>query len=381
MARITNGRLRRLWLDIHLWIGVGLLVALVPIAVSGALLVWHEPLERAVEHERFAVSDSKATLAPSAYLAAAEAAFAGRAQPTSLRLPEHAGEPVVVVGRLDGPPGPNGRPRQLTAWLDPADARVTDVADTSKSVFSVLHRLHGTLLIPQVGRKVVGWMGWAMSISCVTGLLIWWPRNGAVAKGLRWKRTPMVMDNLHHMLGFWICIPLLATSLTGVYISFPQTSRAVFGVSQPQGQGGQRPGPPRAPAPIRPQMSLDAAYAQAQGFAPGAELTSVTFPTRGKEPAWRFEMRNGGKPLAVQVADATGEAKADRAPRAGRAGMDKTSRLMRQIHDGGGTGPIWQTILFLAGIIPAILAVTGVVMWLRKQSRKLATARRLAAAE
>jgi uncharacterized iron-regulated membrane protein len=38
---------------------------------------------------------------------------------------------------------------------------------------------------------------------------------------------------------------------------------------------------------------------------------------------------------------------------------------MRRIHDGTDMGPVWQTIVFLGGLIPAALAVTGVMMWLR----------------
>ena len=49
-------RLRRFWLDVHLWIGVGLLIALVPLSVTGSILVWHDPLDRALHADRYAVS-------------------------------------------------------------------------------------------------------------------------------------------------------------------------------------------------------------------------------------------------------------------------------------------------------------------------------------
>lgn len=35
-------RLRTVWRTLHRWIGLGLATLLVPIAVSGALLVWHD---------------------------------------------------------------------------------------------------------------------------------------------------------------------------------------------------------------------------------------------------------------------------------------------------------------------------------------------------
>jgi hypothetical protein len=38
---------------------------------------------------------------------------------------------------------------------------------------------------------------------------------------------------------------------------------------------------------------------------------------------------------------------------------------MRRWHDGTGMGPVWQTIIFLGGIVPAILSVTGIIIWWR----------------
>src|SRR3546814_20785771 len=44
---------------------------------------------------------------------------------------------------------------------------------------------------------------------------------------------------------------------------------------------------------------------------------------------------------------------------------ETTARLMRRIHAGTGMGLLWQVLIFLGGILPAILAVTGVIMWWR----------------
>jgi len=40
---------------------------------------------------------------------------------------------------------------------------------------------------------------------------------------------------------------------------------------------------------------------------------------------------------------------------------------MRRLHDGTGMGPVWQAIIFLGGIIPAILSVTGTIIWIRSR--------------
>jgi len=379
LTQSVLGRLRRFWLDVHLWLGVGLFVVLVPLGVSGAFLVWHDQIDAVIHPHRFAVSEGDTTLAASAYLDAARRAYGDRAVVTQLRLPQEAGDPVVASGRVKGPPpAPGQRPRSLTAWIDPATAKVLDVADTRDEVINVMHRLHGSLLIttPGLGRKIVGWLGWAMSLSCLTGLWLWWPRNGRVLKGLRWRRSPSTMNNLHHMFGFWVLIPLLLVSLTGVYISFPETSRKLFGVAPPAenpARGGQPKGaargPNNAPPLAAPNLPIDMAVAAAMAEKPGARLSAISLPTEGKRPSWRIQFAGEGHvlPTSVQVSDADG---AIVKGRGGPGQPDPVSRWMRKTHDAQDTPFIWQVLVFLTGVAPPLLGVTGTVMWLRRRSRR-----------
>jgi len=46
------------------------------------------------------------------------------------------------------------------------------------------------------------------------------------------------------------------------------------------------------------------------------------------------------------------------------------ARTMRQIHDGTGMPLLWQMIIFVGGILPALLALTGILMWLRMRRRR-----------
>lgn len=366
-------RLRRLWLDVHLWIGAGLLVALIPLSVTGSILVWHDPLDRVLYAQRYATSGPSASRPVSDYAQAAQAAFGDRAQLTQIRLPQEPGDPVVAVGRMRGEPGSGGRPRTLNAWIDPPTAKVLDTAEVARGFTMLMHRVHGSLLIPEVGRKVVGWLGWAMFVSCATGLWLWWPRHGGFLKGLRWHRGASTLFNLHHLVGFWICIPLAVLSLTGVYISFPQTSRALFGL--PQQPPRNAPGRFAPPLP-ETRLTLAQAVAAAQAQTPGGQLAEVSVPTRGKAPAWRVGLKAPGqeRPKTIQVVDATGQVKGGRhGPDGGEARPpDKISPLMRKVHDGSEMGIVWQTIIFVGGLAPALLGITGLVMWLRRRARRRA---------
>jgi len=92
-------------------------------------------------------------------------------------------------------------------------------------------------------------------------------------------------------------------------------------------------------------------------------LVSIAWPTT-RDPAWHVAFAGG----EARVDDASGRASLAPAPRGGGA------RLMRRLHDGTGMGLVWQILIFVAGLIPAALAVTGIVMWLRSRGWRAALA-------
>jgi uncharacterized iron-regulated membrane protein len=56
-----RGTLKRLWRNIHLWLGIGLFVLLVPVALSGALLVYHDDIGEYLRTPNGAVAPSRPT--------------------------------------------------------------------------------------------------------------------------------------------------------------------------------------------------------------------------------------------------------------------------------------------------------------------------------
>ena len=72
-------RLRTFWWTVHRWIGLVLMVLLVPIAVSGALLVWHDPLDALIHPSRYAVTGTQ--LAAALGLSGERHRGAGRQRP------------------------------------------------------------------------------------------------------------------------------------------------------------------------------------------------------------------------------------------------------------------------------------------------------------
>jgi uncharacterized iron-regulated membrane protein len=269
----------------------------------------------------------------------------------------------------------------------------------SSSFIGFLHVFHENLKLPQYnGRQIVGWAGVGMLILSLTGIWIWWPRNGGLLKGLRWTRSPRFTFNLHSMLGFWISIPLALVSLTGIYLSFPQTARDLMSsiaTVTPNARGGFNADVLRQTA-LTPDRALEIAR-QAE---PNANPVVLFLPTQqrgegnrggdgtrnaqgnreagnrggeggrpaGPSPSWRVQLSrvDSGQTVTVMVDDRSGRAAPIIVPQSG----DRAASWIRWIHEGSHSGPVWAFIVLLTGIFPTIFAVTGIIMWLRKRAGK-----------
>ena len=357
-------RLRSLWFSVHKWIGILLAILIIPISLSGAALVWHDWLDETLNPERV-VESGPAQLPYDSYVAAARTQLLPEDRIASIALPD--GQGAVVVAAARAPEGGGTRPVRSTVWLDPADARVLDRHSGNEGAVRFLHVLHGSLLVPGTGRQVVGWIGVFMLISSLTGLWLWWPTLGGFKRGLRWRRQDTTNANLHHTIGFWICLPLAMLSFTGVWISFP----GVFGGAAPAPAAAAPAGPTLPLEETRLRPDLAAAFAIASGR---GEPATVTWPTN-RSSQWTVAVREEGGRAEYKVDDATGEARLQ------PARPETVARTMRRWHDGDGMGLVWQIVIFAGGIAPALLAVTGIVMWLRTRKwRGKAAKRRTAAA-
>jgi uncharacterized iron-regulated membrane protein len=347
---MTTLALRSLWLQLHKWLGLIFAVILIPLSFTGSLLVWDEPIDRLLRPAHYAAS-APASLPASAYIAIAQRSLPAGSRIVSLSLGEG---PVQVMAMPAGSGARRGPPLRMGAWIDPATARLIDVGPSTSPLVQWAHRFHGSLQLPAAGRAIVGWLGVAMLLSSLTGIWLWWPVRGRVARGLRWRRQPDLDANLHHQVGFWMALPLAMLSLTGVIIAWPQMIGSSIG---PRRLG------PAAPL-ARPQLSIDAVL---QGVPRSSKLL-VTWPT-DRSPTWQVKASS----VDLTVDDRTGQRSASQGGRA------RSRPLYRRLHDGTGMGIVWQMAIFMAGIAPAVLGVTGILMWLRSRRWRGDVSRRRAA--
>lgn len=375
MRNPSSSRGPRIWRQIHLWIGVGLGVLIIPVCLSGAVLVFSGEIDRWLDPARYAVTGAEAEQTAGVYLGAARTAVPG-AQAAALRWPANPGAPVTVLLRGgEGETGAGAAGRMRMAYLDPPTGKVLGVADFRSSLIGNIHSLHGNLWVPQFsGRQIVGWVGIGLLTMSISGLWLWWPRKARFVQALRWRRGAKLSLNLHYQLGFWIAAPLAVMCLSGAYLSFPQQSRTLIGffaetAPRPARQG---PGAPLLRRPAQdPQQVVEIALRTGEGLRP----TALSFPTE-RDKAWRVQLTDAdGEPRSALIDDKT--AAATLAPPA--AAGDAFGGWLRRVHETDHHGWLWRAIGFLCGLLPVALLVTGVLMWLRRRSGKAAAPRRAAA--
>lgn len=353
-----RGWAKRLWRDVHLWLGIGLFVLLVPVALSGAILVYHDDIGDYLNTPRGAVA---AQDAPDlgAVVGNATKAAGENFQPVVIRFPDDAHAPLAVS--LRGPAIKGQRPQSVIAYIDRSDARVLDLVDFRSSFFGFMHIFHENLTIPfYYGRDIVGWTGVAMLVLSLTGLYLWWPRHNQWSRAFAWRRSPATSSNLHHMTGFWICFPLAFISLTGIYLAWPKQGRAVV---SSVAQMSARPQRGQILSPTQQTPAQVYAIAAAQ---PDATVSALFYPTK-QTLSWRVRLNVAGntEPLMMLVDDRSGAASVVE-PLPG----DRIASWIRWLHEGSHSGQVWRFIVFVTGLMPAILGVTGILLWLRQRRQR-----------
>ena len=363
---------------VHMWIGLILGLLLAALGLSGSLLVYDQQIADLINPPpRATTAGDPLPLSMIQDIAGETVGHPGQMQ---IFLPQKPGEAVSVrvggISPMGNMPGMNreGRPRGegrrhrdgggeggargLQLFIDPVSGEVLGSRTALLPDFlTFAHQLHGNFLMGRDGRTmVVGWLGVAMLLLGISGLVLWWPRRGQwkyafgvrkTAKGLRFHRE------LHAATGIWIFLIFMAVSFSGVVLAWPQAmgagSPGARMVPTVEATGGKRLG------------ATEAIIAAAKAV-PGLSARSVTIPARPDQAISVNYLSNGAVAATVFIDPYRGSVLAVRDP------SQNFMAWMRPVHQGI-LGPVWQFLVFLTGLVPSLFVTTGMIMWWKKRQR------------
>jgi uncharacterized iron-regulated membrane protein len=348
--------LRRALFQVHLWTGILVGLYIFVVCVTGAALVFRINLQRAVHPELFTPSDGElidaATMLESVRKAFPEHRVSGIDAPTTAR-PTY----LAYVTNDQG---------FLTLLFDPVTARLLGELP-ERSVVRTIQDLHFDLLGGRTGRIVNGIGGFLLLALCITGLVIWWPGVSSWRRGLTidfhrsWKR---VNWDMHSAVGIWTVALIAMWAVTGIYFAFPTQFRATVNAVSPLTIAKT---PTSGPSVDGPRPAWRELIERARVEVPGQHIARVVPPYDGKAAFLVMFSSVSPTPLRptltpVYLDQYSGNVLAQ-APRASRTMGDITMDWVAPLHVGNFGGTPIRIMWFVLGLAPALMFVTGFIMW------------------
>lgn len=348
-----RGRIMASLLFFHRWLALVTGLVLLVTSISGALLVFEQPVG-ASGGPRVTAGGNTLSLD----------SLAGRA------LAAAGGGTVSIMGMGQTPDAPygvvidQGANSSRTIQVNPYTGEVLGDAPPPtrmQRAMRSVHVFHTRLFGGKAGPAILGFVTLASLILVFSGLVLWVrDRRWRIQWSASWKR---VVFDLHHALGVVAAAVLIVMTGTGVWMAYgDQVDPLVMRLNRtppPQGQPDQPPADDGAR-----QVALDSLLATARSVVPGAPVLAVRLPAQG--PALvtlRYpEDHTPGGRSRVWIDRYRGTVLRVQNTRNLEAGS-KLLTLQRPLHTGDIFGVAGNVVWLLAALILGSQAVTGVLMW------------------
>jgi uncharacterized iron-regulated membrane protein len=215
-----NVWIRRAMFQVHLWTGLALAVYIVVLSATGSLLVYRNEINTLVATPKPPFNPGATLLTPAQIRDAAQRAYPGwTITSVSEKISRRAPAYQVELEKGTGAVETKGR------YFDPyTGADLGDSFTRGERGLYWIVELHDNLLLGNEGKFWNGAASIVVTVTCLTGLVVWWPGIS------RWKRSLVFKPSsswrrlnwdLHSASGFWLFLFLLMWAVSGVYLGIP----------------------------------------------------------------------------------------------------------------------------------------------------------------
>ena len=387
-------KIRKLFNDIHLWLGLSSGLVVIAICFSGTIYVFNTELtERAAPHLYKVNPVAGEERIPADSLIGKIKTASGGAI-TSIVIPADLKRTYQFNTKKKGDDSRSG----ITYMINPFTGDIVGNSkekNGTKEFMSSMFSLHRWLLLDKVkkpiikgvpnkelGSMITGWATIIFTLGCITGLIIWFPQKiGTWRQGLSvkwkagWKR---VNHDLHNSLAFYALFFLLLMGLTGPQWSFEWYRNGLqktLGTYKPKEAPKDKALKSSMPENQKSLLSLSVAdyitkadkvldYSGNYTITLPADSTATTVITKTK---LGFFAPAGGDRLTIDQYSGS-VLKTDIFK--DKPFNERVAGSIKAIHVGNVYGTFTKILYFLACLIATSLPVTGTLIWLNKMKKK-----------
>ena len=373
--------IRKKLLQTHRWSGIVLATLLVIAGVTGSLLTFHHEIDallnpglhRTEPSTRRAALDDIAKTIEEKYpqLVVGYFLFANDAA-SSIHVIMNTRE-AAAEGRLD-----RDSPRPTEVYADPYSGQLLgernwgEIGTTRAHIMPMVYRLHMSLFLDKTGQWITGIVAVIWIIGMLIGMFLAVPRLHLPRKAftVKWQASrARVLFDLHRTIGLASALILIVTAFTGLYMNLPNVVESALAALAPF---TERPASRRqagAPPEQAWKIGWDEAIANARAVHAVDPIAGVgKIEARGYYQV-RFlptgDIMDSGT-IRVFIDGRNGDVLGKFDHRYGTVG-DKIRIWQFPLHSGQGFGMPGRVLVCLVGLIPPMLAVTGIWLWLRRR--------------
>ncbi len=370
---------RKLWLEVHLWLGLALGLFLSIFGITGSILVFHAEINELLNPQLLTVPvpDGNRVYKPLAEIfQAGQAAMPQKAAHTFATYPrnDEAAFKLAYSAPLAG-----DVVESWEVYVNPYTAKVigkrlmsSSDSPFPKTFIGFIFELHYALFLGESpGYVIVGIMGALLIISVLTGLIVWWPLTGKWLRAMTIKRkasTERLNFDLHKTFGFYSTLVLVPVLFSGVYMNVPEHVAPVIELFSPV---TYRYWFRSKPTPENTSITMAEAVRIADKRYPTGRddwIYGATEPT-STYTVCKDGVEESGSLLrrrCVVMDRYSGEILDEDDPSTGTSG-EVFTHWQWPLHSGQAFGWTGRILVFMSGLACPVLFVTGVIRWLQKR--------------
>lgn len=371
---------RKLWLNVHLWLGLGFGLFLAVIGLTGSVLVfWHE-IDAVINPTLYEASPSTSASQKSIDDIITVAKQAAPKGWTSVWWDAPPDNGIYVFGFYYTETSLNQEEAEsLNIAVNPYTAEVVGRRvfyhawnPLKHSFVGFFFKLHYALFLGETGVTIVGVSAVLFLISVLTGLILWWPLTGNWRRVLTIKRKTSVErfnHDLHQSAGFYSLVVLLALLMSGLYFNLPDQFRWLVESASTLTPDAQA----QAAVPNKPSKPIETALATTQALYPNGKPHYYSFGSGENSPLTACykdipSLQSKVLDMGCVVIDPNnGTILQVKDPAHGSAG-DVFMQWQWPLHSGLAFGWTGRILVFLSGLACPVLFATGVIRWLQKRN-------------